>query len=81
MLKNEFLSHFYNYDCDPLRIIQTSLLLLKQIFGGVTDWHQSPGYREPGVFSKHWTITTLYKWTGYTTPPRALHAYLTTTFD
>ena len=27
-------------------------------FGGVTDWYQSHGYREPDVF-KHWTITTL----------------------
>ena len=80
MLKKEFLSHFYNYDCDPLRNTQTSLPLSKQIFGGVTDWHQSPGYREPGVFSKHWTITT-FKRTGYTTPLRALHAYSTTTFD
>ena len=35
---------------DPLRNTQLSLPLLLSEIGGVTDWHQSLGYRELGTY-------------------------------
>ena len=41
---------FYKCDYDPLRNTPFSLPLSLIRIGGVSDWHQSYSYREPGVF-------------------------------